>query len=170
MTLTPNEIKQFVNDDYDILKKALAKQLQEHFNILVEAVPTIKTIGWYASQEDESVFDVAEFKLFKNNGYIFEYNLSGNEPTGAKDEFKQEEVDLILEFHYYLKKLSNVTNNLWGSRYLKLDNKNQSELLVLSVDETLDWLSIEQEANHKIENNDSTQEIKKRNSFTLKRN
>lgn len=128
MTLKVTDFKNFVSDDYDVMKKALADQLQKHYDSLVETVPTIKSISWYASQEDEMTFNLMEFNLSKDNGYIYEYNVRSSYHPDVKeveistDEFKPEEIELIEQFRDYLDTLAHITTVLWGSRYFQLNS------------------------------------------------
>jgi hypothetical protein len=123
MTLNVSDIDKFRAEDYDIIKKTLANQLQKHYDLLVDAVPAIKSINWYASQEDEMSFDVVEFKLVKNNGYIYDYHLYENQNEIDSDEFNPEEIQLIDEFQTYLRTLATLTTTLWGSRYFQLNSE-----------------------------------------------
>lgn len=122
MNLKKENFEEFADENHTLLKTTLGTQFEKHFNLLVEAVPSIKNIEWTSSQEDEMVFDLRSFSLEKNNGYVYHYELyNDNQPLSDK-EFTQQEIELINGFKNYLEYQSSLIVKLFGSDNFKLEN------------------------------------------------
>lgn len=50
MTITTDYFKNLDTHDYQLLQENLEGQFKKHFNLLVEAVPSIQSIEWTSSQ------------------------------------------------------------------------------------------------------------------------
>lgn len=121
MILTIKDVEKFRDDNYELLKTNLREQIQKHFILIVEAIPTIKSIEWTSSQEDEMMFSLKNLKIIKTNGYFFEYYYYAGNNKLSKEEFNNEEIELILAFQTYLNSLSKIIVNLWGDSSFLLE-------------------------------------------------
>lgn len=104
-------ISHFFNEDASVLQQAFGQQLQNHFNLLTQAVPGIKEIQWTSSQEDENVYMMTQFELTKHNGY--KYHHKDRSISGM--EFTEEEFFLLNEFIEYLQDSSRALVVVFGN-------------------------------------------------------
>jgi hypothetical protein len=124
MELTSNTFDQLGEDTCELLQKTLQEQLQNHFNLLVEAVPTIKCIEWTTEQEDEMVFSLIDFHVVKNNGYRYEYHSHNRDnPIISSEEFNNKEIELISGFQHHLDTFSHLIVALCGNDTFRLDTE-----------------------------------------------
>ena len=122
MPITHKTIENFYQEDKVALAKTLIEQLKNNFKVLVKMIPNLETIEWQSTQQDEMLFELTYFKIIKTNGYFCENKYDGASLNINIHEFNSTEVELILAFQKYLRKLSKTSVYILGHNIFSLEN------------------------------------------------